>query len=170
MLVLVTLVAAVTALFVQSRRLAQVRAALSRYESTQVSTSLAPHQFRIITQTILDTDHLKVVKYRIESLEEHFATLDDKEGDANGSRSNYDPHTGLHFNEVTVVLDHVASQQCVKMLPKVGGAQGYSVLPVKDNYVLDEDTTVNHVDGVYSRNDTVELLQWGGKSYSLSLK
>ena len=168
-LIFVAFVAATVAFFVQQRRLANVQAALSRYESTQIPTSLAPNQFRIIVQTV-DTNHVKLVKYRIESLDEHFATLDNGEGDTNGSRSNQDANTGLHFTEVTVLVDHVVSQKCVKMLPKVGGGQGYSILPVADDYSLDEATTFNEVNGVFSRNETVELFQWDGKAYSLTLK
>lgn len=125
---------------------------------------------RFIRQPVLNTDHVKVMKYRIESVDEHFATLSDGHGDSNGCSSDYDPNANLHFTEVTVLVDHVDSQHCVKMLPKVGAAQGYTVATVKDGYVLDDHMTINNADGVYSRNEKVDLFQWDGKSYSLSLK
>jgi hypothetical protein len=170
----IALLAAATVVLEQHGQLSDERASLSRYESVRIPTSLVADQFRIITQTILDTDHVKVVKYRLESIDKHFATLEEQSdstgGGSNGCVSSRDRNTNLHFTEVTVLIDHVASQSCVKVLPKVGGASGYSVASVQDDYVLDDETTINHVDGVYSRSETVELFQWDGKPFTLSLK
>ena len=74
------------------------------------------------------------------------------------------------LEEVTLVLDHIGSQECVKKLARVGGAGGSTVATVRDDYVLNENTTINDASGVYSRNEAVELFQWDGKSYSLSRK
>jgi len=167
---LIPFIAMGLALFVQHQHLSNVQAALSRYESTHVPTAITGGHFRVIAHPVLDTDHVKVMAYRIESVDEHFATLSDGHGDSNGCRSAHDPNTDLHVTEVTVLLDHVDSEDCVKMLPKVGGVQGYTVATVKDGYALDDDTTINDVDGVYSRTEKVGLFQWNGKSYFLSLK
>lgn len=50
---------------------------------------------RFIRQPVLNTDHVKVMKYRIESVDEHFATLSDGHGDSNGCSSDYDPNANL---------------------------------------------------------------------------
>lgn len=112
---------------------------------------------RFIRQPVLNTDHVKVMKYRIESVDEHFATLSDGHGDSNGCSSDYDPNANLHFTEVTVLVDHVDSQHCVKMLPKVGAAQGYTVATVKDGYVLDDHMTINNADA-FSFSGQMEII------------
>ena len=158
------------ALFVQHRRLTQVQASLSRYESTHVPTAVPRGQYRVIAQPVLDTDRVKVMAYRVESVDEHFATLSDDHGDRNGCRSKYDSNTNLHVTEVTVLVDHVVSRECVMMLPKVGGAHGHTVATVGDSYTPDDNLTIHDVGGVNNRAESVDLYQWDGKSYSLSLK
>ncbi|QDU56705.1 hypothetical protein [Aeoliella mucimassa] len=158
------------ALFVQHQHLTQAQASLSRYETTHVPTAVPRGQFRVIAQSVLDTDRVKLMAYRVESVDEHFATLRDGHGDRNGCHSEYDPNTNLHVTEVTVLVDHVDSRQCVMMLPKVGGAHGHIVATVGDSYTLDDDLTIHDVGGVYNRAESVNLYQWDGKSYSLSLK
>ena len=165
----ITFLVAASVFFLQHRHLTDVQASLSRYESVRIPTSLAADQFRVITQTILDTSHVKIVTYRLESVDKHFATLDDGHGDSNGSTSSLDQDTDLHVTEAIVLIDHVDSKKCVKILPKVGGGQGYSVMSVQDDYVLDDEVTITNSTGVYSQNETVELFQSDGRSYSLSL-
>lgn len=170
MFLAVAVVGATMALVVQHRRLTSAEAALARYESTRVPTTLADKQFRVIAQTVLDTKHAKVMKYRIESNDRHFASVGNGQGDSNGCSSQFDPSAGFHITEVVMFIDHVVSENRVKMMPKVGGAQGYSVAHVADNFVLGEHLTFHDADGAHPRGAAVPLLKWNGKTYSLSLK
>lgn len=169
LLLIVALVAMVFGYFVQHRRLANVQASLSRYEATEVPTSLGTGQFRIIAQKILDLDHVKVMKYRIESADPYFATLGDGKGNSNGGSATQDTKTGLYFTEATVLIDHIKFEKRVKLMARLGGA-GHSMNQVADDYELNESTTFNDVNGVFPRTKSVELFKWNGKSYSLDLK
>ena len=151
-LLVVSVVAVACSFFMQQRRLNESQSALSRYEASQIPTSLAPGQFRVIARSILDTDHVKVVAYRIESANEHFATVK-SEGDSNGCKSKYDPKTHLHWTEATILFDHIKSDNKVKMMPKVGGAQGYTLAHVPDGYSLTDAVKLNELDRLFSRRD-----------------
>jgi hypothetical protein len=166
LLLIVALVAIGFAYFVQQNRLTNVRAALSRYEATEVPTSMPTGQFRIISQKILDTDNVKVMKYRIESADPYFATLGSGRGDSYGRSASQDAKTGLYFTEATVLIDHIKSEKCVKLV----ASGGYSITPVADDYKLNQTTTFHDVNGVFPRTESVELFKWNGKSYSLDLK
>ncbi len=156
------------AITIQNLRLAEARASLSRYESSLIPTSLQPSQFRIITRVALDTDHVKVVNYRIESLGEHFANIQSG-GDGNGAGADYDAQTGLYFSEVTILLDHTKSTNSLKVMPKVGGAQGYSIQNVAEDFSLEDAVTFHDEDHVHERDESIELFRLDGRPYSLTL-
>jgi hypothetical protein len=164
LLILVAFAAVVVGLFVQNRKLANVQAALSRYESSQISTSLAANQFRVIAHTILDTKHVKVVKYRVETTDEHFATLQGTD-DSRGRSLSPDPNTGLYFTEMTFVFDHLPTANQIKM-----SNMGYTLKDVPADYSLDDSVILNDVNGVYDLTDTVDVFVWDNITYSLSLK
>lgn len=124
--------------------------------------------YRVETTTILDRDDTKCLKTRIESSVEFYATVDNGEGHTSVA-SNFDQGSELHFVEVVLLLDHVESRQCVKELLAVGAAGGPSVLPVTREYKLNDSFTTTDTDGTYERDQTVELLKWQGRAYTLSV-
>lgn len=157
------------ALVLQNQRLSNVRAALSRYESTTVAVALAPGQFRVIVQPVLDTADAMVVKYRIECADERFVTVSGP-GDRSGSLSRRDPNTGLYTTECTLFADHVDSQDAVKMILNVGGGRGTTVETVGASYALGDHISISNADGVYSGSETPALFTWNGETYSVSVK
>jgi len=161
-------IALALALVIQNQRLSNVRAALSRYESTTVPVELAPGQFRVIVQPVLDTADAKVVKYRIECADERFVTVSGP--DRSGSLSRRDPNTGLYTTECTLFADHLDSHDAVKMFLNVGGAQGTTVETVGDSYALGDHISISNADGVYSGSETPALFIWNGETYSVSVK
>ena len=165
----VTFVAMACAFVMQHFRLADTQASLSRYEASIIPTSLGLDQFRIISRIVVETDHVKVATYRIETEDEHFATVESG-GDSNGCSSTYDSKTNLHFTEVTILFDHTKSKNSLKMMPKVGVLEGYTVANVPDDFLLNDAVTFNRDDRVYARNEVVELFQWGDRHYILTLK
>ena len=124
--------------------------------------------YSVETATILDRDDTKCLKTRIESSVKFYATVDHGEGHSSVA-SNFDADSGLHFVEVVLLFDHVKSRQCVKELLTVGAAGGPSVLPVTPEYKLNDNFTTTEVGGTYERDQTVELLKWQGRTYTLSV-
>ena len=159
-------VAAALGFIVQQRRLADLQAALWRYEATRIPTTLAANEFRVIERVVVDTSHVKVVTYRIESTAKHFASLQGG-GDSNGSSSKYDPHTNRYVSEATVLFDHLDSQHQVKMMASVGGAHGYSVPDVPADFSLAAGMKLQDVDGVHARDTAAEVFEWNGTPYTL---
>lgn len=168
-LVVVAFVAMGCAISMQHFRLARTQASLARYETSLIPTALQPNQFRVIARIAIQTDHVKMITYRIESADQHFATIESN-GGSNGGRSTYDPKTDLHFTEAVFLIDHVKSMNALKVLPKVSGAQGYSVAFVPDDFSLDSVFTLHDLEPVYLRDASVELLVLNGRSYALTLK
>ena len=168
-LVVTAMVAAAFGFIVQQRRLADLQAALWRYEATQIPTSLGANEFRVIERVIVDTSHVKVVTYRIESTAKHFASIQGR-GDSNGSSSMYDPNTNHHVSEATVLFDHLDTQHNVKMMASVGGAHGYSVANVPADFSLAASVKLKDVDGVHARDEAVDVFEWNGTPYSLRVK
>jgi len=164
LLVLVALAGTAMGFFVQSRHLADARAALSRYESSQIPISLSDNQFRMIARTILDIGHIKVVTYRVETTTKRFATLQGT-GDSTGQSLSLDPKTGLYFTEMTVAFDHLRTDKKIKM-----SNMGYTVKDVPADYSLDDSVILNDVSRVYDVTDTVGVFEWDGIPYSMSLK
>jgi hypothetical protein len=168
-LLLIAIVGAALAFVSQQRRLAELQAALWRYEAESIPTELADDEFRVIARQVVDSGHLQVVSYRIESAGEHFATLQCG-GDSNGSRSNYDPNTRRHVSEAVIVLDHLDTQQKLKLMAMVGGAHGYGVDNVPSDFKLRSDVKFFDIDGVHPRADAVDVVRYDGRVYSLRLK
>ena len=165
----VTFVAMSCALLTQHLRLNAAQAALSRYEASLIPTSLGSDQFRIIPRIVIDTDNCKVFTYRIESTGTHTASVSSG-GDSNGGSSSYDAKTGLHYSEVTILIDHIKSRNAVKLMPKVGGAQGYAIENVPDEFSLDDAVSLLREHGIYKRNEVVELFRFNERPYTLNLK
>lgn len=139
------------------------------WQAPSGNTPQKPMQFTIVTQPILDVDHVKVVKYRIQSGDRFYATVNHGQGHTSAA-SNLERRGKLHTIEITVMLDHIDSHDCVKELLMVGAAGGPSIEPVKADYVLKNHIRLNNVDSTFSRKKSVELLQWNGRSYSLCIK
>ena len=71
----------------------------------------------------LDASHVKLITYRIESIDEHFAYVSGNGGQS-GSKSRFSAETELYWSEATVLIDHLATEGRVKIVDVVGGAQG----------------------------------------------
>ena len=158
------------AFFVQQRSLIRTKTALSRYESELISTSLQADQFRIITRPVLDLDSIKLVTYRIEVASDQFILLEEGDGGHSGVSTNFDRTTNLHWTDSVVLIDHIKSQQRIKVMAKLGGASGYSVIPVSEDFSLNDSVKFSEVDGVYQLDERVELFQLDGKPYTLRIK
>lgn len=158
------------AVVVQNQRLSNVRAALSRYESTTVPVALAAGQFRVIVQPVLDTDDAKVVKYRIECADKPYLIVSSVQGHTTGSLARPDPNSGLYVTEVTLLADHLRPQNCAKMVLKGDGTLLTAIEPVNAGYSFKDHLRINKADGAYSESDTVDLFTWDGQTYSLSVK
>jgi hypothetical protein len=169
MLAIITFAALVCALMMQHFELAKTQASLARYETSLIPTALAPNEFRVIVNKVLQTDHATVIGYRIESSGDHFATIASG-GDSNGGRATYNPKTNLYVTESVLLVDHIKSENVLKVMPKVSGAQGYSVASVADDFSLADAITVHDPEIVYSRSDTATLLEIEGQIYTLTLK
>ena len=169
MFVMIAFAAMTCALIVQYSELVKTRASLARYETSPIPTSLAPNEFRVIANTVLETDHATVIGYRIESSGDHFATVASG-GDSNGGRATYDAETNLYVTESVLLIDHVKSENVLKIMPKVSGAQGYGVAPVADDFSLADAISVHDLESVYLRDNTVTLLEVGDRIYTLRLK
>ncbi len=143
LLAIMAFAALACALVMQHFELARTRASLARYESSLIPTTLAPNQFRLIASTVLQTDHAMVIKYRIETANHHFATIASG-GDSNGGRANHDPKTNLYVTEAVILIDHIKSDNVLKVMPKVSGAQGYTVSTVADDFSLPASVTVHN--------------------------
>lgn len=170
MIITTAFIALGLALVIQNQRLLETRAALSRYESTTVPLALAPGQFRVIVQPILDTDSVQVVKYRIECADERFVTISDGKGGSGGSLSKRNSNSGLYIIEATVLADYLRPKNCVQMLRKIGGAESTAITPVSAGYAVRDHFSIGDADGVYSGNETPALFTWDGETYSLSVK
>lgn len=170
MIVTISFLALGLALLLQDQRLQETKRALARYETSQVPTAIPEGQFRVILRTVLDNDEVKLLSYRIESADEHFATIRDSDGGGNGARSEFDAKTNLYVTEATVLFDHLDSRNCVKMMPRVGGAQGYTIMPVPEDYTLNSDLMIEKTSGLHARSSKVRLFTWNGKEAYLSLK
>ena len=168
-LVVTAVVAAALGFIAQQRRLAELQAALWRYEGTLKPTSLGASEFRIIERVVVDTSHVKVVTYRIESAGGHFTTLQGN-GDSNGSSSKFDDNTQRYVSEATVLFDYLDSQHKVKLMARVGGAHGYSVQDVPADFSLATGVKFSAVDGLHARDAAVELFRWNDTPYRLQLK
>lgn len=166
-LVGVTFVAMACAMTMQSLRFAETKAALSRYETSVIPLTLEPNQFRLIMHKVLQTNHANVITYRIESVNDHFATIG-VDRDSNGCRATYDQKTNLHFSEAVILIDHFQSKNGLKVMAKLG-AEGYSVWTVSDDFSLDNGLSIHGINSVYSRDAIVELLELNGRSITLKL-
>jgi hypothetical protein len=165
-----TFIALGLALVVQNQRLSNLRAALSRYESTTVPVTLAPGQFRVIVQPILDVDHAQVMKYRIECADKPRLLVGSPQGHTTGSLARRDPNSGLYIAEVTFLADHVQPQNCVKMVLNGDGALLTAVDSVNAGYALRDHLSIRKADGVYAANETPAIFTWDGQTYSVSVK
>ncbi|MBC8871453.1 MAG: hypothetical protein H8E44_18675 [Planctomycetes bacterium] len=125
-------------------------------------------RYHVDATSILDTDHAKVVQYRIESNSPFYATVNHGQG-RTAAASSFSPSAKTHVIEIVVFLDHIASRECVKECLTVGAAGGSGVESVSKDYALNKNTKIKLTGGTYKRNETVELLQWNGRTYSLSL-
>jgi hypothetical protein len=169
MLVVIAFVAMTCALVVQYVELAKTRASLARYETSLIPTALASDEYRVITSKLLQTDHAAIIRYRIESSEDHFATISSGD-DSNGGRATYDPKTNLYVTESVLLIDHIKTKNALKVMPKVSGAQGYSVAVVADNFSLADTLTIHDPKAVYSRSDSATLVEIDDQVYTLTLK
>ena len=165
----VTFLAMGCAILTQHFRLNAAQTALSRYEASPIPTSLGSDQFRIIPESVIGTDNCKVFTYRIESTGTHTASVSSG-GDSNAAGASYDAKTGLLFSEVTILIDHIKSRNALKLMPKVGGAQGYAIANVPDEFSLDDAVSLLREHGIYKRNEIVELFRWNERPYTLNLK
>ena len=118
MLAVVAFVAMACALLLEHSELSRTRASLARYEAQQIPTTLGDDEFRVIVNPVLSTDHAIVIAYRIESSEDHFASIV-SEGESNGGRARFDEPTALFVTEAVLLIDH--SGDSLKVMPKVGG-------------------------------------------------
>jgi hypothetical protein len=125
-------------------------------------------QFEVAVTSVLDTDHAKVVRYRIESKSPFYATVNHGQG-RTAAASTFSPAAKTHVIEIVMFLDHIASRECVKECLNVGSAGGPSVESVSKDYVLNKNTKIKQAGGTYERAMVVELLEWNGRTYSLSL-
>jgi hypothetical protein len=164
LLTLVTVIAMLAAFAIQNRRHAATRAALSRYESEQVAVSLPPGSFRIFTYRHINTDHVKVLTYRIECGDAFFGKVAHSHG-ASSQSLRYDANVGTYFAEWTYVFDYLPTENKLKV-----SDMGYTLLTVPDGYSLSTELELHNVDGVHETDATVELFILNGKPYSLSLK
>jgi hypothetical protein len=157
------------ALVAQRLTLADAEASLSRYESSIISTSLDSDEFRIIPRVVIDTDNCKVVTYRIETKGNHSAAVR-CDGDSNRAAAIHDTKNNLHFSEVTILIDHTKAKNSLKLMPKVGGAQGYAVMNVSDDFSLNDAVKLHREEGVHRRDEDVELFRLDDRSYTLSIE
>ncbi len=135
--------------------------------------ALAPGQFRVIVQSILDTDDAQVVKYRIECADKPsptVITVGSVQGHTTGSLARRDPNSGLYIAEVTLLADHVQPQNCAKMVLKGDGTLLTAVEGVNAGYALRDQLSISKADGVYSTSETPALFTWDGQTYSVSVK
>lgn len=149
-------------------RLSNVEASLSRYESSLIPTSLAADEFRIIPRFVIDTDHCKVVTYRIETSADHSAAVRSG-GDSNQAAANQDVRNGTYFSEITILIDHTASKNSLKLMAKVGGAQGYAVMNVPEDFSLSDAVKLHKGAELHKRAADLELFRLGDRSYTLSV-
>lgn len=66
LLVLVTALSVAAGVLLQHQRLGATQAAVTRYESEQISTPIPTGTFHVIARTGIDLDHVKVATYRVE--------------------------------------------------------------------------------------------------------
>lgn len=167
MLAVVAFVAMACALLLEHSELSRTRASLARYEAQQIPTTLGNDEFRVIANPVLSTDHTIVIAYRIESSEDHFASIV-SEGESNGGRARFDEPTALFVTEAVLLIDH--SGDSLKVMPKVAGAQGYSLAPVAEGFSLRDAVSVYELEMVHSRRAAVPLFEIEGRTYSVVLK
>ena len=167
-LLLTTCLALASALFVQNAQLGKTKRALARYEIAEVSTDIAKDQFRIISQRVMHRSDLRIVTYRIESGAEFSATFGNRIS-SNSMCSRFNTNSQLYEQKIVVLIDHIDSKNALRVCASIGGISGYSLYSVDDTYELSENLIVNEVDGVYARNEIVDIFELDGRTYSLSL-
>lgn len=165
LLALVTIIAVTAGFVLQHRRNAATQAALSRYESKQISTVVPSGQFRVIARSIVNNDHVKVVTYRIECGDSFFGELMGRDGDGSGISARYDPDVGIHFAEWTYVFDHLPTENKLKV-----SNTGYALTSVPKDYSLKTQLSFSDADGIYDVKDSVEAFVLNGEPYLLSVK
>lgn len=166
-IILSTLLAAL--IIFQQSQIFKTKESLARYENPAIPTSLKPDQFRIIVKTNLHTDHALLINYRIESLGKHFATIQ-SEGDKNGSTSSHESQTNLHVTEAQFLIDHVKSANVLKVMGKVSGAQGYSVMNVSGDYSLEDELQILPIKMLHHYSDEIQILELDDRTYTLKIK
>jgi hypothetical protein len=124
--------------------------------------------YRVAMTTVLDRDDAKLVKIHVDSGTAFNATVNHGEGHTSCA-STLDPTSKLHHVEIVLLLDHIQSRQCVKELLTVGGAGGTSVLSVTSNYKLNDTFMTQVIKGTYERDQTVDLLGWQDRTFTLSI-
>ncbi|MCA8985671.1 MAG: hypothetical protein R3C12_04155 [Planctomycetaceae bacterium] len=124
--------------------------------------------YRVEMTAILDRDDAKLVTIRVDSGTAFYATVDHGEGHTSCA-STLDPTSKLHQVEIVLLLDHIPSRQCVKELLTVGGAGGPSAQPVNSDYKLNDNFTAKVINGNYKRDQTVDLLAWQDRTFTLSI-
>jgi len=129
LLVLLAAVVAIAGFVLEHQRRSATQAALSRYESDQISTVVPDGKFRVITKTMVDSDHVKVIAYRIECGHAFYAELMGRDGDSSGLSSKYNADAGIHFSEWTYVFDHLPTENKLKV-----SNMGYSLSTVPPTF------------------------------------
>ena len=165
LLALVTIVALISGFVIQHRRNAETQAALSRYESDQISTLVPSGKYRVIARTIVNNDHVKVATYRIESRDAFFGELMGRDGDGSGISSRHNPDAGIHFAEWTYVFDHLPTENKLKV-----SGTGYTLQSVPKEYSLNTQLSFSDPDGIYDVKEDVVVFILNGEPYSLSVK
>lgn len=165
LLALVTIVALISGFVIQHRRNAQTLAALSRYESEQISTLVPSGKYRVIARTIVNNDHVKVATYRIECRDAFFGELMGRDGDGSGISSRHNPDSGIYFVEWTFVFDHLPTENRLKV-----SNTGYALQSVPNDFSLNAQLSFSDPNGIHDVKDDVVAFVLNGEPYSLSVK
>lgn len=169
LLVGITIVACAITILLQKSHITGLERSLARYDPSATSTSLANDEYRVVVRTVLDHAETKIVEFRVETTTEHFAQLAGKVDGVGATTSVLEPETGLYVTTATVLVDHVRPDR-VKMFPKFGGAQGYSVLSVPEDFAIGESFEFFECEGVYDKSTRLGVFRWQGETYTLSVK
>jgi hypothetical protein len=160
--------ALVCAFFTQQVPVNQLKASLSRYEEAAVPTALGATEFRVIPRMVMDKSHCKVATYRVESRDKHTAVVK-IEGDSGGScrwTSNYDQTTDLHFSEIPILLDHIESENILKLVR----VMGWTLVNVDDSFALDDAVTMPPEVRVFNRDKTINLFRVGDRTCTFTMQ
>ena len=148
-------------------------------EQSRVTDEKRDTSYRVAATVLLDRDDVKFVKIRIECDFVFSGKVDrrqspPKQGRAQtGSGSSFDQRSKCHYVEIVLLIDHIASHQCVKHLLNIS-AEGRSagapnVRSVPAGYKLDDHFKIGRIDGTYELDQTVELLTWEDWAYTLTI-